>query len=293
MSESGEHVAIPLRARLLLARAAVQVIADHAEVDLLHIKGDAVDAAFRDPGSPGASGTDVDVLVRPAQVARMDRALRAEGWMLHSTFTNGSPFGHAQTYLHGIWGYLDLHRSFPGIEVDAAEAFEVLWQDSEVMQVAAIDCRVPAPPAQALILVLNAARSLSRGSRDVTRAWDEAAPDTRAATEALAGRLGAEVAVAAATGRLEDYRGRRSYRLWRAVSQGGTRTEEWLGRVIAAQSWSERRRVISRLPLVNTEHLGIRLGHHPSAREIAGEFFARPARAVHEWIAARRTRRRS
>lgn len=293
MSVNSDHVAIPLRARLLLARAAVQVIADGAGVDILHIKGDAVDAAFRDPGSPGASGTDVDVWVRPAHVGRMHSALRARGWSVYSTFANGSPFAHAQTYLHDTWGYLDLHRSFPGIEVDAAEAFNVLWAERSATSVAGIDCPVPALPAQALILVLNAARNPSRGGEDVARAWDEAARPTRAAAEALAVRLQGEVAVAAATGRLEDYRGHRSYRLWRAVSQGGTRSEEWLGRVLAARTWDERRRLIARLPLVNTEHLTIRMGHRPSAGEIVAEFFARPARAVRERVASRRPGRRA
>ena len=62
-------------------------------------------------------------------VAALDRALRARGWRVYSTFVYGSPFGHAQTYLHDAWGYLDLHRWFPGIRAAPEAAFERMWAD--------------------------------------------------------------------------------------------------------------------------------------------------------------------
>lgn len=284
---ASEVVAIPTSARLLLGRAAVETIARREHVDLLHIKGDTIDASLRAPGASSASGTDVDVMVRPAHIARLDAALRGHGWEVYSTFRNGSPFGHAQTYLHGTWGYLDLHRAFPGIEIDEAEAFTLLWEQRSSIVIAGVDCAVPAVPAQALILILNAARAAGHGV--VAKTWSAATASQRGDIEQLAGVLGAQVALAAATGRIEDFRGHRSYLLWRAVSQGGTRTEEWWGRLRAARSWRERARLTARLPLVNTEHLSIRLGHEPDVREILLEFFDRPARAVRERTQARRS----
>src|SRR6478736_287123 len=121
-----EEVAVPLEVRLRFGRAAVQVVADRIGVDVLHIKGDAVDPSLR----ATRTGTDVDILVRPADVSRVDRAIRREGWVLYSTFMYGSPFGHAQTYLHDSWGYLDLHRAFPGIRLDPAAAFDILGLES-------------------------------------------------------------------------------------------------------------------------------------------------------------------
>lgn len=290
MVSDTDTVAIPAGVRLLLGRAAVQIIADREGVDLLHIKGDAVDPSLRDPVAPGSSGTDVDVMVRPEHAARMDQALRRRGWTVYSTYLNGSPFGHAQTYLHEAWGYLDLHRAFPGIEIDASDAFALLWSARSTATIAGVECPVPSIVAQSLILVLNAARAPSRGNRDVEVAWEKADVAARSEVEKLAATLDAQVAMAAAIGRIEDFRDHRSYRLWRAVSQGGTRSEEWWGRLRAARTWRERLRLATRLPLVNTEHLAIRLGHAPAPREVAVEFLARPSRAVREWMASRRER---
>lgn len=293
MMSTTDTVAIPARARLLLARAAVQTIARREHVDVLHIKGDAVDASLRVPGTIHSPGTDVDAMVRPSQIGRLDTALRRHGWQVYSTFRNGSPFGHAQTYLHDTWGYLDLHRSFPGIELDEADAFRVLWQHRSVAVIAGVECAVPSVPAQSLIRLLNAARAPYRGNSEVARAWASVEPDERREIEELADELEAHVALAAATGRIEEFRGHRSYRLWRAVSQGGSRSEEWWGRLRAARTWQERTRLAARLPLVNTEHLSIRLGHRPAGREVLKEFFDRPVRAVRERAALRRARSRT
>ena len=67
------QVSIPLSVRLRFGHAAVQAPADEMGVDLLHIKGTTVDPTLR---PVERTGTDVDVLERPAQVGRLDRALR-------------------------------------------------------------------------------------------------------------------------------------------------------------------------------------------------------------------------
>jgi len=138
-----EEVAVPLDVRLHFGRAAVQVVADRIGAAVLHIKGDAVDPSLRPPNV----GTDVDILVRPADVGPLDRAIRREGWRLYSTFAYGSPFGHAQTYLHGTWGYLDLHRAFPGIRLNPASAFDVLDRDGSLFDEVGVACRVPGTDA--------------------------------------------------------------------------------------------------------------------------------------------------
>ncbi|RZS63478.1 putative nucleotidyltransferase-like protein [Agromyces ramosus] len=273
------QVSVPLPVRLRFGHAAVQHLADSIGVDLLHIKGVAADASLRPDGD---TGSDVDVLVRPDHVARLDAALRRNGWRLYSTFELGSPFGHAQTYLHDAWGYIDIHRLFPGIRVAPERAFDRLWSERLTTEIAGVACAVPTVPAQALLLILNAARSTGSSRRDMRYAWDGASSERRAEIEALVRALDAEVGFAATVGGLERFKGERDYRLWKVVSRGGSRSEEWWGRMRAAPTLSDAVRIAVRAPLVNVEHLAFQLGRRPSRREIAIEFVARPARAVGE-----------
>lgn len=277
--KSGSEVSVPLQVRLRFGHAAVQHVADRIGVDLLHIKGAAVDLSLR-PG--GNAGSDVDVLVRPSHVAALDRAMRGHGWLLYSTFDYGSPFGHAQTYLHDAWGYIDIHRFFPGIRIRPEDAFDRFWTDRQEIEIAGIGCQVPSVPAQAVLLVLNAARSTMRTKPDIGAVWRDATEERRDQMEALVADLDAPVAFAAATGGLEQFLGERDYRLWKIVSEGGSRSAEWWARVRAAPSFAAAVRVVIRAPLVNVDRLAHRLGRPPTRGEIVGEFFRRPARALHE-----------
>jgi hypothetical protein len=285
---NGSEVNVPLAVRLRFGHAAIQHLADSIGVDLLHIKGAAVDPSLR----PGRySGSDVDVLVRPGHVRRLDVAMRRHGWRLYSTFEWGSPFGHAQTYLHDAWGYIDIHRFFPGIRLVPDRAFDRLWTDGQEIEIAGIGCRVPSVPAQAVLLVLNAARAQGGSKRDLQVVWDDATPERRLEMEALVADLDAPVAFAAATGDLERYRGQRDFDLWRVVSQGGSRSAEWWARVRAAPDLASRIRIILRAPLVNVDHLAHRLGRRPTRAEILAEFFRRPTRALSEaWQGMRHPR---
>jgi Uncharacterised nucleotidyltransferase len=284
---SESQVSVPLSVRLRFGHAAVQYLADETGVDVLHIKGMAVDPELR-PSMQRSS--DVDVMVRPEHVARLDRALREHGWRLYSTFEFGSPFGHAQTYLHDSWGYVDIHRFFPGIRLAPARAFDRLWADHVTRAIAGVGCPVPSLPAQALLLILNAGRSRATDRPDVVVAWRDATDERKEQIEALVADLDAPVAFSAAVGGLERYRGERDYRLWKVTSEGGSRSEEWWARVRAAPTFAAALRVIARAPLVNVDHLAHRLGRRPTRLEIVTEFFARPARAVGE--AGRALRRR-
>lgn len=277
MNES--EVSVPLSVRLRFGHAAVQHLADEIGVDLLHIKGVAVDPSLRSY----ASGTDVDVLIRPGDVDLFHRVMLEHGWRVHTTFELGSPFGHAQTYSHDVWGFMDAHRFFPGIRLDPAKAFQRLWSDRRSLDLAGIACSVPSVPAQALLLILNAARSPAAGWMDVRSAWTEASPERRADIEQLVAQLDAPVAFAVVTGGFERYRRERDYRLWRVVSRGGSRSAEWWARVWAAPDFRAAVRIAARAPLVNIEHLALRLGRRPTRRDIAVEFVSRPARAFREW----------
>lgn len=272
---------VPISVRLHFGRAATQKLADRLGVQLLHLKGDAFDVLGE---AAARSGTDVDVLLRPDDVSTMHRALIDHGWSLYSTFQNGSPFGHAQTYLHGEWGYLDLHRRFPGIGLDARSAFDHLWRSRTTTEFCGVACAVPARSAQAVIIVLNAARAAGSRSTEVDRMWREASDAERAAVWREVASLQAAVGFDAGLGQVERHRGAREYRLWRAVGGPGSRAEEWWGRILAESTVRGKMRVVAQLPRVNIEHLTHRLGRRPTRSEVVKEFFGRPMRGVRELL---------
>lgn len=274
------QVVVPLSVRLLFGHAAIQNLADQLGVDILHIKGVAADPALR-PG--GYTGTDVDVLVRPEHIEIIDRGMRQSGWRLYSTFAYGSPFGHAQTYVHDVWGYIDIHRFFPGIRLDPNRAFEELWDERGRIELAGVECGVPSVRAQAMLLILNTARSTSRNKPDLVAIWSDASERRRAEIVRTVHDFQADVAFAAATGSLEDHRGKRDYLLWKVVSQGGPRSTEWLARVVAAPNLRAAIGIVARAPLVNVDHFTHELGRPPTSPELVREFFRRHARALREW----------
>jgi hypothetical protein len=267
-----------------MAHAAVQHLADAHGLDVLHIKGEAIDPAL---ATPDRRGTDADVLVRPSQAQALLAVLQRHQWSMQTTFRTGSPFEHAATLTHPQWGYADVHRLFPGITAPAEAAFDRLWAGSTRRELAGLPCAVPALSAQVLILVLNAARS-GWGPHDLEAAWWHAPPEVVAEVQALVRDLGAEVAFAAATGDLERYRGRREYDLWRVTTQGGGRLEEWRARIKAAPDARSAVRLAVRSVAVNRDHLTIRLGREPTGREVVAEGFSRFSRAVREVLSSRR-----
>lgn len=278
MTSEVTGTAVPLHVRLRFGRAALQIVADEVGADVLHIKGDAADVTLR-PSE--AAGSDVDVLVRPRHVPALDRALRSRAWRVYSTFLHGSPFGHAQTYVHHSWGYLDLHRWFPGVRADPESAFERMWAERRSTEFAGTRCQIPSIPAQATLLILNAARGAGENA-DLALSWTEATGEHRTAVETLIDAFDARVAFAAATGDLERFRGERDYRLWKVVSAGGSRSEEWWARMRSAPTLREALMIAARAPLVNVEHLAIELGRAPTRREVAAAFLARPRRMAAE-----------
>ena len=220
---------IPPSIRVELAHAAVCNLARRAGVDLLVVKGPGMDPLV---GFKGRASADVDVLVRPDEVGRFLDLVKAHGWWARDRFETGSPFGHSTTLFHPTWGDLDVHRLIPGIGVDPSVAFDVFWASRIDVTLGGQPCPHPQPAAQALVLVLHAARSEGspRAGQDVVHAWTDAPSEQQAAILALVDRLDAHVAWAAGTGDLEAFRGDSSYRLWAVASRGGGRLEEWRAR---------------------------------------------------------------
>ena len=74
----------------------------------------------------GRQSSDVDVLVRPSHLARLAEALEWVGWEKRTDFATGSVFAHAANWWHDDWGWVDVHVHWPGVTVDAEQAFDVL-----------------------------------------------------------------------------------------------------------------------------------------------------------------------
>lgn len=282
--DAGGQRDAPIAARVHLAHAVVQKLAEDHGVDLLHLKGPAVLPGLR---AEGKQSSDVDVLVRPSHLARLVEALESVGWEKRTDFATGSVFAHAANWWHDDWGWIDVHTSWPGIGIDPEAAFDVLLRDRVWREIAHWGCPVPDRTAQRLILVLHAARS--RGNRDVDRAWTAAGPDEQAAVRARAAELDAEVALAAGIGELELHRHHPSYRLWRHFAEGGSRFDEWRARMAAATTLRAKADLLTAALRVNQDHLRMELGRPPTREEVRARQRLRVRRAAEELT--RRVRR--
>src|SRR5689334_21983675 len=107
-----------------MAHAAVQSALQGAGIPLLHIKGPAMAAHLH---WPGRGSTDADILVPFSDARRSVSVLLDHGWTVDARFENSSAFEHSANLHHETWGYVDLHRTIPGLRVEPDHAFDVLW----------------------------------------------------------------------------------------------------------------------------------------------------------------------
>lgn len=274
MNEANDerHPVVPAHVRLELVHAYMQIVADACGADILHIKG----AAIHPHLSDGRRGSlDVDVLVRPSHLDIVLEEMRRRGWKRVTGFEEGSAFGHAMNLSHRL-GMVDLHRKWPGFEVEPEAAFDELWADRDEMHIADVPCTVPSLAAQRLILLLHFGRSGGQRAGDLERAWTEAGEPAQGELLRLARRFDANLALAAATGNLDAYRSDPGYRLWSYFSKGtGGRFEEWWGRWNAARGGVEKARVLRAFLLVNDDLLRAQLGREPAPRDYVDAYLER------------------
>lgn len=285
---------MPRSVGIRFSHATLQVLAEDSGVDLLHVKGPSVDASLT--GGERES-IDADVLVRPGHVLRLITAMHAHGWTTMYRFEDGSAFEHASTLVHAVLAPVDVHRSFPGVDGGDA-AFDRLWADRHLVDIAGVPCPVPSLVAQRLLLILHAARGGALASPDVRRSWDDASVDEREEVMALARDVGAEVALAAGTGRLGGFVDRPGHDLWRVLSSRETsRARILLARVRAAPTRRAKVRTTIHLLVPNRRRMEKRLGRPPTAREVAAAYFSRSRAGMRElvtllWAVARERRGR-
>ena len=285
--ESTWAYSIPIEARVRLAHAVVQRVAETERIALLHLKGPALLPGLR---PAGRLSSDADVLVDPDQVVALRAALTAQGWTLATSAERSSPFGHAENWFHPSWGMVDVHRSWPGTSVSPRATFDGLAEGSTFVDIGHVPCPVPDRVAQIFVLLLHGARSVSPS--DKALAWDAQDDATRAAVVALAHRLGAEVAMSAALGDLDSHSDSSDYDLWRFYRDGGSRLDEWRARFRAASGPGARMRLLVGALGVDRDYLAHKLGRPPTRRDLLAAQRVRAGHAARDLIGALRRRLR-
>lgn len=284
---------LPVWVGVSLTHAALQAVCEGAGVRALHIKGPALtgDLSVAADGAPARQSVDADLWVGPADAARLRVALVEQGWTLYSDFSEGSSFEHAATMMHSWLAPVDLHRIYPGVRAEPQAAFDALWASRHTASIAGRPCWVPTDAAQRLILLINAARDGLVRRRDIDMAWDQASDSQREDVRAWAKVLDAEVALAAATGELEQYRHRREYRLWRELASGRrSLLGLWWGRVRAEPSLGAAVSRAVRLALPNPGRAAVVLGRRAKTWDLTAIALGRFRQLGHEFAATVRPR---
>jgi hypothetical protein len=146
---------------------------------------------------PARYSVDVDLMVAPGQLAETQEVLSGLGFRPLEAVRDER---HAFTWGRDGGLRVDLHRSLVGIGVSPEEAWEILWEGTEVLELPAGRVEMLAPAARALHLALHAAqhgREVEQPLADLERAVDVLPFGLWAEAAALAERLDATPAFAA------------------------------------------------------------------------------------------------
>ncbi len=157
-------LALALRSGVELGHAWVQQLADSLGVRVIFIKGPTL---ARQGLRAERSSSDIDVLVDPPGFERLCDGVLARGWRERPVALIGRLTSvHSRTFLHDRWPCdLDVHRHYPGMLADPAQAFEALWAERETIDYAHRPCTVPSRVSNVIVLALHSLRSTARHER--------------------------------------------------------------------------------------------------------------------------------
>lgn len=257
--------AVPVSVRAEFAHAVIQYLAAEAGLDIFHVKGPALSP---DLVAARGGGSDADVWTRPEDAERLIDILLAHGWVKVTGF-HATAFKHAAAMHHELFGYADIHRYFPGL---SQEAFVRLWPRRVVRDLGGMACACLDPAAERLVLMVHAARS-GGNARDLGLAWHSRSDVEREEVRRLVADLDADVAFAAALGRLEEHRGSPDYGLWRSYSGNESRLDKLFARISAADTWQDKALEVMKDLRPNVSYSEIRQGRHLG-----------PVGRLHAWV---------
>lgn len=143
---------------VLLGHALVARVAAELGIRAFFIKGPvSVLQGLRQPRTSG----DVDVFVAPSDLETLLEGLLDRGWRKRPVNPDFITFPrHSVTLFHHDWPCcIDVHFRFPGIEVTAVDAFEIMWQNTEGVALAGQDVRIPSKVLAIIVLALHALRA--------------------------------------------------------------------------------------------------------------------------------------
>jgi hypothetical protein len=227
---------------VLLGHAMVQRVADGLGIRAFFIKGPA--SVIQGLRLPRTSG-DVDVFVHPRELEAMLEGLRERGWRERPVDPDSRTFPkHSVTVDHPEWPCcIDVHFRFPGMENDLGDCFDVMWANTEDLELAGQEVRVPSKVLGILILALHALRSphLPACRRELEFLAD--LTEQRSHATAL-------LEVAAAIGSLAAMRPFLEDRLPPGVAvEWPDASTEWRNRLMAKEPGSARLIAIAQAPL--------------------------------------------
>ena len=138
-----------------LVCALVQSVAQSLGIRLVIIKGPML---HRQGVRAKEHSGDVDVWVEPTEAQRFSRALEQWGW-------TGTPLEFAPAMYHsltmkpGSWGCeIDVHYRFPGAVGGRSDAFDFLFENSDLALFAGVPAQVPALEAHTVLHALHLVR---------------------------------------------------------------------------------------------------------------------------------------
>lgn len=252
---------------VLLGHAMVQRVADSVGVRAFFIKGPA--SVIQGLRMPRTSG-DVDVLVRPEQLEAMLECLRKRGWRPRPVDPDTKAFPrHSVTLYHADWPCnIDVHFRFPGMEEALSACFDVMWANTEDVELAGQNVKVSSRALGTLILALHALRSYQLPACRQELEFLSGLTERLSMTAELLNLASATGSMAASRPFLEELLSETVTVEWPVTSR------EWRNRRMAEKPGSARLIAIAQAPLREKPMMLLRAAFPTSEVHLAGDIYA-------------------